>query len=132
AAHLKQLIALAVTHQACQGGHEADAIRALWKAAHQKELLNEVWLSDLLSDAQVTRSRSEVERTTTTDHTGTAPMRTEQTLTSSLPFQPTSFVGRSSELVAIARLLATPACRLLTLYGAGGIGKTRLALAVAT
>ena len=40
AAHLKQFIALAVTHQAFQVGHEADDIRALWKAAHQKELLN--------------------------------------------------------------------------------------------
>ena len=39
AAHLKQFIALAVTHQAFQAGHEADDIRALWKAAHQKELL---------------------------------------------------------------------------------------------
>lgn len=50
---------------------------------------------------------------------------------SSLPFQPTSFVGRKDELEAIDRLLADPACRLLTLIGPGGIGKTRLALAVA-
>src|SRR5207249_7220818 len=106
-------------------------IRALWKAAHQKELLNEVWLSDLLSDAQVTRSRSEVERTPATDRAGAAPLRAEQQLTSSLPFQPTTFVGRSTELAAIARLLADPACRLLTLLGPGGIGKTRLAIQVA-
>jgi predicted ATPase len=50
---------------------------------------------------------------------------------SSLPSQSTSFVGRSAELAAIARLLADPGCRLLTLLGPGGIGKTRLALAVA-
>ena len=131
AAHLKQFIALAVKHQAFQVGHQADDIRALWKAAHQKEILNEVWLSDLLSDAQVTRSRSEVERIPATDRAVAAPMRAEQKLTSSLPFQPTTFVGRSTELAAIARLLANPACRLLTLLGPGGIGKTRLALAVA-
>jgi WD40 repeat protein/predicted ATPase/transcriptional regulator with XRE-family HTH domain len=49
-----------------------------------------------------------------------------------LPFQPTSFVGRDAEVVEIARLIGDPACRLLTLLGPGGIGKTRLALAMAT
>jgi predicted ATPase len=48
-----------------------------------------------------------------------------------LPYQPTSFVGRAAELSELARLLGDPACRLLTLLGPGGIGKTRLALAVA-
>jgi predicted ATPase/DNA-binding CsgD family transcriptional regulator len=46
----------------------------------------------------------------------------------SLPSQPTPFVGREQELAEIATLLATPACRLLTLTGPGGIGKTRLAI----
>src|SRR5215470_17020105 len=41
------------------------------------------------------------------------------------------FVGRDGELAEIARLLADPACRLLTLVGPGGIGKTRLALEAA-
>src|SRR5262249_7410653 len=38
------------------------------------------------------------------------------------------FVGRESELSEISRLLSDPACRLLTLAGPGGIGKTRLAI----
>ncbi|MBN1485041.1 MAG: protein kinase [Chloroflexia bacterium] len=46
-----------------------------------------------------------------------------------LPAQPTPFVGRQSELAEIARLLADPGVRLLTILGAGGMGKTRLALA---
>lgn len=115
AAHLKQFIALAVTQQAFQAGHETDEIQALWKAARQKELLNDAWLSDLLSQASGTRARPDG----------------KQKLISNLPFQPTTFVGRSSELAAIARLLANPACRMLTLQGPGGIGKTRLALAIA-
>lgn len=41
----------------------------------------------------------------------------------------TGLVGRESELAQIAARLADPACRLLTLVGPGGIGKTRLALA---
>jgi predicted ATPase/DNA-binding CsgD family transcriptional regulator len=48
-----------------------------------------------------------------------------------LPEPPTPFVGREEELAEIAGLLADPACRLLTLVGPGGIGKTRLALAAA-
>lgn len=45
-----------------------------------------------------------------------------------LPQQLTPFVGRQQELTEIARLLAEPTCRLLTLVGPGGIGKTRLAI----
>jgi predicted ATPase len=46
--------------------------------------------------------------------------------------QPTPFVGRNAELAEIATLLADPACRLLTLLGPGGIGKTRVAIEVAS
>jgi predicted ATPase len=48
-----------------------------------------------------------------------------------LPVPRTSFVGRASELEAIDRLLEDPGCRLLTLVGPGGAGKTRLALEAA-
>lgn len=48
-----------------------------------------------------------------------------------LPAPLTPMVGRERELAEIAQLLENPACRLLTLTGPGGIGKTRLALAAA-
>jgi len=41
---------------------------------------------------------------------------------------PTPFIGRSQEMDDLGALLDDPACRLLTLVGPGGIGKTRLAL----
>jgi predicted ATPase/DNA-binding CsgD family transcriptional regulator len=44
----------------------------------------------------------------------------------------TSFVGRDREVAALSALLHLPATRFVTITGAGGIGKTRLALAVAT
>jgi len=48
-----------------------------------------------------------------------------------LPAPRTSFVGRAAELDEIDRLLEDPECRLLTLVGPGGAGKTRLALEAA-
>ena len=49
-----------------------------------------------------------------------------------LPPQSTPFIGRENELAQIADRLDDPACRLLTLVGPGGIGKTRLALQAAS
>jgi len=48
-----------------------------------------------------------------------------------LPASRTSFVGRAAELDEIDRLLDLPDCRLLTLVGPGGAGKTRLAIEAA-
>ncbi|HEY5983617.1 MAG TPA: BTAD domain-containing putative transcriptional regulator [Anaerolineales bacterium] len=49
-----------------------------------------------------------------------------------LPAPQTSLVGRENELVKIRGLVRDPACRLLTLVGPGGSGKTRLALQAAS
>ncbi|HSB67426.1 MAG TPA: BTAD domain-containing putative transcriptional regulator, partial [Anaerolineales bacterium] len=49
-----------------------------------------------------------------------------------LPSPQTSFIGRESELNQILSLMGNPDCRLLTLVGPGGVGKTRLALRAAT
>ncbi len=49
-----------------------------------------------------------------------------------LPAQSTPFIGREAELAQIGSYLDDPACHLLTLVGPGGIGKTRLAIEVAS
>src|SRR5688572_13045131 len=48
-----------------------------------------------------------------------------------LPAEITPFIGRNKEPDELARLLTDPDCRLLTLVGPGGIGKTRLAIQAA-
>jgi predicted ATPase len=48
-----------------------------------------------------------------------------------LPAPLTSFLGREAELSRVARRLHAPSCRLLTVIGSGGVGKTRLGLEVA-
>jgi predicted ATPase/DNA-binding CsgD family transcriptional regulator len=53
------------------------------------------------------------------------PLRSLDVLTHNLPIQLTSFVGRADELAAVERLIRGE--RLVTLTGAGGAGKTRLA-----
>jgi WD40 repeat protein/predicted ATPase len=119
AEHLKQFIELAVQHQAFPVGGEDGEIRALWRAARQRVLLDEQWLRGLLREQM--------------------PLDLPPTLSPvpasfqarPLPLPPTPYIGRETELAQIAQLLVDPACRVITICGPGGIGKTRLALEVA-
>ena len=120
--HLKDFIALALEQQAFPRGQEDEAVRALWRSAHQKVLLDEAWLEALLRQLRPTNPAYPAKK-------GQAGAGKSAVL--NLPFQPTPFVGRDTELVEISKLLSDPACRLLTLLGPGGTGKTRLVLEVA-
>jgi predicted ATPase len=48
----------------------------------------------------------------------------------SLPVTSTTLIGREQDIVEVSNLLAKPEVRLVTLTGPGGVGKTRLAIAV--
>jgi len=48
-----------------------------------------------------------------------------------LPIPPTPLIGRERELAELSELIGNSQCRLITITGPGGIGKTRLALATA-
>lgn len=63
--------------------------------------------------------------------TAAASMESRTTPPHNLPVQLTPFVGREEELALIGNRLADAACRLLTITGPGGIGKTRLAIQAA-
>jgi predicted ATPase/transcriptional regulator with XRE-family HTH domain len=49
-----------------------------------------------------------------------------------LPVFPTPLIGREHEVEKLSQLLRDPQCRMLTLVGPGGIGKTRLAIETAS
>jgi predicted ATPase/DNA-binding CsgD family transcriptional regulator len=48
-----------------------------------------------------------------------------------LPALMAPFIGRQSQVAQVKQMVSDPNCRLITLTGAGGVGKTRLALKVA-
>jgi predicted ATPase/class 3 adenylate cyclase/DNA-binding CsgD family transcriptional regulator len=90
------------------------------------------WLTDLGSHAL--RDLPRPERVVQLCHPDLVnefpPLRVSTAVVSQhLPVQLTSFVGRGSELTQLRELLASN--RVVTLTGAGGVGKTRLAIQVA-
>ena len=60
-----------------------------------------------------------------------AKHETLHALPHNLPAQATPFIGRQAELTELNDLLTDSQTRLVTILGAGGMGKTRLSLAVA-
>ena len=66
------------------------------------------------------------------DRLSEAPSRFSTLRLANLPTQRTGFIGRDREVAAVKELLLRDEVRLVTLSGPGGIGKTRLALQVAS
>src|SRR6516164_9331006 len=62
-------------------------------------------------------------------HNQFPPLRVPAAVSEGLPLQLTSFVGRGTQIAELSRILTEN--RLVTLTGAGGSGKTRLAVQVA-
>jgi predicted ATPase/transcriptional regulator with XRE-family HTH domain len=128
AERLKQLIELGVQQQAFPAGREAEEIRALWRAAHQKLLLDEAWLHELVAPPVPIPLFPRAETSVApTDLEPAAFVRFQN-----LPPLLAPLIGREQQEQAISALLLRPEVRLLTLTGTAGIGKTRLAQKVAT
>jgi predicted ATPase len=70
-------------------------------------------------------------KTSTASATDSTPPSFTPPPSYNIPQQPTAFLGRAEELTEIRERLENAACRLLTLLGPGGIGKTRLAIEAA-
>jgi transcriptional regulator with XRE-family HTH domain len=124
AERLKQLITLGMRASAFAAGREEEEIRALWKAAHQKVLLDEDWLRDLLAPPA---SLPLVPRVSPpVPHAGSKSaafprMDWVEALDTS------HFTGREVEVAELSQWIVPERCRLVTLVGMGGIGKSMLA-----
>jgi WD40 repeat protein/transcriptional regulator with XRE-family HTH domain len=124
AERLKELIILGMQQHAFAAGREEEEIRALWKAAHQKVLLDEDWLHDLLAPLSPVPLSPPA-------GTLAAPAFAES---ASFPrvnlveaLDVSHFAGREVEVAELSQWILEERCRLVTLLGMGGIGKSMLA-----
>jgi predicted ATPase len=62
--------------------------------------------------------------------TAPAPAEADRRAPRSLPVTSTSLIGRERDIAEVSDLLTSPDVRLVTLTGPGGVGKTRLSIAV--
>src|SRR6266446_6885176 len=128
AERLKQLITLGVQQQAFPAGRQEEEIRALWHAAHQKLLLDEAWLAALLGGSRPAL-------TLLPPVPLAQPQRGEVSAAEPKPaprvdwgeaLDVPSFYDREQELATLSRWVVQEGCRLVSVLGMGGMGKSAL------
>jgi WD40 repeat protein/transcriptional regulator with XRE-family HTH domain len=130
AEHLQEFIALGVQQQAFPAGREAEEIHALWHAAHQKLLLDEVWLAALLGrpcPALTLLPLVPLEAPRPGALPATEPPPGPQLEWGEALAVPT-FYGREQELATLLRWVVEEGCQLVSVLGMGGMGKSALAV----
>ena len=98
--------------------HRGDLTEALAQYERYRRVLAADLGVDPMPETEALRQRIEVARARPDRH--------------NLPALVTPFIGRKEELQELTRLIHSPEHRLITIVGAGGMGKTRLALEAAT
>lgn len=119
-----------------EGGQRRSSPQLALRLAEALQLApdeHEAWMAAALSDAAPFGDAS------VKSEAGTVPLSPEEPprstdearrplLSHNLPTFLTPFVGRAQEQAELVALLGRPDCRLVTVLGPGGVGKTRLAI----
>ncbi|GHO90156.1 hypothetical protein KSF_002040 [Reticulibacter mediterranei] len=128
--HLKVFIGLCVKHRALPAGREVEEIRGLWKAAHQKVLLDERWLSTLFDQSDPPLASLAPQSVK-----GTRPLESPVTQPAARPhidwgdaLAVPTFYGCEQELTLLTQWIVQERCRVISLLGMGGIGKSTLSV----
>jgi len=126
APHLRRLIEVCLARQAFHAGHEAEEIRTLWRDARLRVPLDEAWLVALVES-----SSSATAGAAPPSADPDAPATVAPRLDWGQAPEASEFYGRESELALLGMWLLEDHCRVVSLLGIGGIGKTILAVRLA-
>ena len=143
APHLQHVIALCVQQHVFAPEREEEEIRALWKTAHQRVLLDERWLAALL--ARPTAAPGPVEEAGGAAAVKASPAPVQLSPAAETPLAQVGgetavspridwvgaldvsrFTGREGELAELIQWIVQEQCRLVAILGMGGIGKSAL------
>ena len=119
AEHLKALLTLAVQQGTFPADREAEEMRAFWKAAHQKVLLDESWLAALVSQHPRPLARMvppSIEMPADAPPALAAPAsgpRVDWGEALDVP----SFYGRQGESASLAQWVVQEGCRVMSVLG---------------
>ena len=126
AEHLQHLIGLCVRQHIFAPEREEEQIRALWKTAHQRELLDETWLSVLLSTQTTPMFTPTTGSHATSDQVPVMQSAAFPRIDWVGALDVSRFTGREGELAELSHWVVQEQCRLVAILGMGGIGKSAL------
>ncbi len=130
--HLKALLAFAMKHRAFPAGDEEEEIRAFWHVAHQKVLLDERWLQEVLGQQrpQLTLLLPQPIEEMSNAQQDTAQSVPEKRVDWSDASVVLNFYGRVEEVALLTQWVVEEHCRVVSVLGQGGIGKSALTISL--